>query len=219
MRIISHTGGIAGTNCFLVIDDATKKCVLFDAPDHTVGPLLDLIEKEKLTLQGLWLTHGHFDHLADHQVVRDRFPQAKILIHKLDEPKLLTPGSRIFPLPFTIPPGKADGYVEDGQELSIGETKLKVIFTPGHSPGHVGYFFPGQLPGGDKPVLIGGDLIIGGAVGRTDLPDSDPAALDESIRKVMTLPPETVLLGGHGEPTTLADEAARNPYVRRALRP
>lgn len=214
MRIVSHTGGIAGTNCFLVIDDVTKQCVLFDAPDHTVAPLLDMIEKEGLSLLGLWLTHGHFDHLADHQVVRDRFPNAKILIHQLDEPKLLKPGSRIFPLPFTIPPGRADGYLEEGQELEIGETKLKVIFTPGHSPGHVSFFFQNS----DKPVLIGGDLIIGGAVGRTDLPDSNPDDLDASIRKVMALPPETVLLGGHGEPTTLADEAEQNPYVRRAMR-
>ena len=214
MRIVSHTGGIAGTNCFLVVDDVTKQCVLLDAPDHTISPQLDMVEKEGLTLLGLWLTHGHFDHLADHQAVRDRFPDAKILIHRLDEPKLINPGSRIFPLPFTIPPGKADGFVEEGQELSIGEIGVKVLFTPGHSPGHVSYFFQN----GEKPVLIGGDLIIGGAVGRTDLPDSNPDDLDLSIRKVMTLPPETVLLGGHGEPTTLADEAAQNPYVRRALR-
>lgn len=214
MRILSHTGGIAGTNCYLVVDEATKQCVLFDAPDHTIAPILDYVEKEGLTLVGLWLTHGHFDHLADHQLVRDRVPNARILIHQLDEPKLLNPGSRIFPLPFTIPPGKADGFIEDGQTLSFGNTTLKVLFTPGHSPGHVCFYFENA----GKPVLIGGDLIIGGAVGRTDLPDSDEAALNDSIRKVMKLPPETVLLGGHGEPSTLADEAANNPYVRRALR-
>lgn len=212
MRILSHAGGIAGTNCYLVIDDLTKQCVLFDAPDHTVSPLLDFVTNEGLTLLGLWLTHGHFDHLADHKVVRDRFPAAKILIHALDEPKLIDPRSRIFPLPFTIPPGKADGFLEDGQVLSIGDVPLKVLFTPGHSPGHVSFHFH------TEKVLIGGDLIIGGAVGRTDLPDSDPDALDESIRKVMTLPPETRLLPGHGEPSTLAEEAASNPYVRRAVR-
>lgn len=212
MRIVSHTGGIAQTNCYLVIDDPTKQCVLFDAPDHTAGPLLDLVEKENLTLLGLWLTHGHFDHLADHQAVRDHVPAAKILIHKLDEPKLLQPGSRMFQLPFEIPPGKADSYLEDGQVLSIGTTSLKVIHTPGHSPGHVSFHFD------QEKVLIGGDLIIGGAVGRTDLPDSNPVHLDASLRKVMTLPPETTLLPGHGEPSTLSEEAASNPYVRRALR-
>ena len=211
MRIVSHTGGLAWTNCFLVIDDGTKKAVLFDAPDHTVGPLLDQVEHDGLDLIGLWLTHGHFDHLADHQVVRDRFPNVRILIHKLDEPKLLTPGSRMFPLPFTIPPGKADGYLEGGQQLSIGTLALTVMETPGHAPGHVSFYFK------DEGILIGGDLIIGGSVGRTDLPDSNPADLDASIRRVMALPPETQLLGGHGEATTLGHEAKNNAYIRRLL--
>jgi glyoxylase-like metal-dependent hydrolase (beta-lactamase superfamily II) len=211
MRIVSHTGGLAWTNCFLVIDDATRKAVLFDAPDHTVGPLLDQVERDGLDLIGLWLTHGHFDHLADHQVVRDRFPNTRLLIHKLDEPKLHTPGSRMFPLPFTIPPGKADGYVEGGQQLSIGHLSLGVIETPGHSPGHVSFYFK------DEAVLIGGDLIIGGSVGRTDLPDSNVDDLKASIRRIMALPPETQLLGGHGETTTLGDEAKSNAYIRRLL--
>lgn len=212
MRIVSNVGGIAYTNCYLVIDDQTKTCVLFDAPDHTVDPLLDLVEQEQLTLQGLWLTHGHFDHLADHPRVRERFPNAEVLIHRLDEPKLLTPGSRMFKLPFEIPPGKADGLLEDSQKLSIGSLDLEVIFTPGHSPGHVSFYFEKEA------VLIGGDLIIGGAVGRTDLPDSNPDDLDSSIRRVMQLPPGTRLLPGHGEPSLLKDEAENNPYVRRAIR-
>lgn len=212
MRIISHTGGLAWTNCFLVIDDSTKKAALFDAPDHTISPLLDTVERDGLELIGLWLTHGHFDHLADHEVVRQRFPRAQILIHKRDEPKLLSPGSRIFPLPFTIPPGRADGFLTEDQQLSIGELSLRVIETPGHSPGHVSFYFP------QEGILIGGDLIIGGSVGRTDLPDANVEDLHASVRKVMALPPETQLLGGHGEPTTLADEATNNAIVRRILR-
>lgn len=211
MRIVSHTGGLAWTNCYLVIDDATKKAVLFDAPDHTVGPLLEQVEREGLDLIGLWLTHGHFDHLADHQFVRDRFPNIQLLVHKSDEPKLHKPGSRLFPLPFVIPPAKADGFLQDGQELSIGNLPLTVMATPGHAPGHVAFYFK------DDGVLIGGDLIIGGSVGRTDIPDADPAQLDASIRKVMALPRETRLLGGHGDATTLADEAKNNAYVRRLL--
>ena len=78
--------------------------MIFDAPDHTVGPLLDEIAKRDWKLIGLWLTHGHFDHLADHKVVTDRFPDAKVLLHPLDKPMLKNPGSRMFALPFTIPP-------------------------------------------------------------------------------------------------------------------
>jgi hydroxyacylglutathione hydrolase len=211
MRIVSHTGGLAYTNCFLVIDEPTRQAVLFDAPDHTVTPLLDLVEREGLNFVGLWLTHGHFDHLADHKIVRDRFPNSQLLIHPLDEPKLHAPGSRMFPLPFVIPPGKATGHLAGGQRLSIGNTSLTVIETPGHAPGHVSFYFD------DEGVLIGGDLIIGGSVGRTDLPDSNPADLDASVRRIMALPSSTQLYGGHGEPSTLADEMRTNGYVRQLM--
>jgi hydroxyacylglutathione hydrolase len=211
MRIVSATGGIASTNCFLVADEKAKQAVLFDAPDHTVGPVLDEAAKQGWEIVGLWLTHGHFDHIADHAVVTKRFPKAKVLIHRLDEPKLINPHSRLFPLPFVIPPRKADGYVDEGQKLAIGEIEVDVIFTPGHSPGHVCYHLPAHQ------ILVGGDLIIMGAVGRTDLPDSDPAALYESIRKVMRFEPETTLLPGHGEQSTLAEEIAGNPYVQEAM--
>jgi len=212
MRIVSNSGGIAATNCYLVADEQTKQAVLFDAPDHTVAALLEECAKQGWHLTGLWLTHGHFDHIADHAIVTARFPDAKVLIHALDEPKLQAPQRQGFPLPFVIPPRSADGHVEGGQELQIGALKVQVIFTPGHAPGHVCFYFP------EQGVLIGGDLIIMGAVGRTDLPDSDPAALDESIRTIMCLPASTHLLPGHGSPSTLGEEREENPYVRAAMK-
>lgn len=211
MIISMNAGGLAGTNCFLVGDEATQQAVILDAPDHTVGPLLDLAAERQLDVIGLWLTHGHFDHIADHAVVTQRFPGARVLIHPLDEPKLQSPNSSMFVLPFTIPPREADGYVEDGQHLAIGRLRVTVIHTPGHAPGHVMYHLP------DERILVGGDLIIGGAVGRTDLPDSDEAALFRSIRRVMQLPGDTRLLPGHGAISTLDDERRSNPFVRYAL--
>jgi hydroxyacylglutathione hydrolase len=210
MKIVMNTGGIAATNCFLVADEVEKKAVIFDAPDHTTGPLLDVAQREGWEIVGLWLTHGHFDHVADHEVIRSRYPAAKILIHKLDEPKLHKPGAG-FPLPIRIPPGKADGYVEDGQRLRLGRYEFEVIYTPGHAPGHVMYYCASEK------VLIGGDLIIGGSVGRTDLPDSNHQQLIESIRRVMKLPGETKLMPGHGEISTLDEERENNPYVQEAL--
>jgi len=211
MIITMNTGGIAATNAYLIADEVSKQAVLFDAPDHTALPLLDAAEKQGFDIIGLWLTHGHFDHIADHAEVTKRFPNAKVLIHRLDEAKLKDPTSRFIKLPFEIPPRSADGYVEDGQELSIGNLRVNVIFTPGHAPGHVMYHLP------DQKILVGGDLIIGGSIGRTDLPDSDHAALERSIRAIMKLPPDTQLLPGHGDISTLADEAAGNPYVRQAM--
>ena len=207
-----NTGGIATTNCFLVADEAAKQAVLFDAPDGTAGVLLDEAKQRGWDVVGLWLTHGHFDHVADHMEVAERYPGAKVLIHRLDELKLLRPGSSVgFPLPFTIPPRRPDGYVEDGQVLTLGSMRCEVLHTPGHAPGHVMYHFP------EEKLLVGGDLIIAGAVGRTDFADSSPAALYASIRRVMQLPPDTRLLPGHGDVGTLADELETNPYVRAVM--
>ena len=211
MKLLMATGGIAATNCFLVVDESTKQCVLFDAPDHTVAPLLEQIKTNGWDLIGLWLTHGHFDHIADHQVVRDAFPKVRILIHQLDEPKLQQPKTRFFTLPFEIPPGNADELIADGQVLQIGTLSCRVIHTPGHSPGHVSFYFE------DDETLVGGDLIIGGAIGRYDLPDSDFERLCDSVRRVMKLPQTTKLLPGHGETSTLADELSSNVYVRQIV--
>ena len=213
MLVLTNTGGVAVTNCFLIADESAKKAVLFDAPDHTTEPLLDEADKRGWELIGLWLTHGHFDHFADHGVVRKRFPAAQILIHKLEDSKVRQPDlqTRMFGLPFVIPPLKADAYVEDNQRLRIGGLEVVVIHTPGHAPGHVAFHFP------KDQVLVGGDLIIGGSVGRTDLPDSDRGQLEASIRRVMALPDATRLLGGHGDATTLGRERKQNWFVREAL--
>lgn len=211
MQILMNSGGIAGTNAYVIADEAARQAVLFDAPDHTAGPLLDQIEKNGWNLIGLWLTHGHFDHIADHAVVKRRFPGAKILIHPLEADQLRNPGSRLFDLPFTIPPTEPDGFLEDGQVLHIGSIEVRVILTPGHAPGHVVYHLP------EEHVLVGGDLIICNAVGRTDLPGCSGSKLFDSIRKVMTLPDDTRLLPGHCEPSTLGNERQTNPFVQAAL--
>lgn len=213
MIVLMNTGGVAMTNCFLVADEGARQAVLFDAPDHTTKPLLDEAEKRGWDLIGLWLTHGHFDHFADHAVVKQRFPKARILLHALEEPKVLNPDlqTQMFGLPFTIPPLKPDARVSDNQKLQLGTLEVQVLHTPGHAPGHVAYYFPSEH------ALVGGDLIIGGSVGRTDLPDSDHEELERSVRRVMALPPQTRLLGGHGPATTLAEERQENMFVREIL--
>jgi hydroxyacylglutathione hydrolase len=213
MIVLTRSGGVAMTNCFLVADEAAGKAVLFDAPDHTVAPLLKEVTSRGWELVGLWLTHGHFDHFADHAVVRQKFPAARVLLHALDEAKAQQPDvqTRMFQVPLVIPPLKADGQVTDNQKLKIGSLEVTVLHTPGHSPGHVSYYLPGEK------LLVGGDLIIGGSIGRTDLPDSDERQMEASIRRVMELPPATQLLGGHGPATTLAEERETNPFVREIL--
>jgi glyoxylase-like metal-dependent hydrolase (beta-lactamase superfamily II) len=118
----------------------------------------------------------------------------------------------MYQLPFIIAPRAADAYVNEGDVLPLGSLRAKVIHTPGHAPGHVMYHFA------EQEVLIGGDLIIGGSIGRTDLPDSDHAELERSIRRVMQLSPTTRLLPGHGEVSTLAEELDSNPFVQSIMR-
>jgi glyoxylase-like metal-dependent hydrolase (beta-lactamase superfamily II) len=211
MQILMNTGGIAQTNAFVIADEDAKQAALFDAPDHTAAAMLDEVQRRGWNLIGLWLTHGHFDHLADHAVVKLRFPNAKILIHPIEADRLRNPGSQMFQLPFTIPPGEPDELIDDGQTLRIGSLEARVIHTPGHAPGHVAFHFPRER------ALVGGDLIMMHSVGRTDLPGSSSAQLQESLRKVMALPDETQLLPGHGDPSTIGEEREVNPYVREAL--
>jgi hydroxyacylglutathione hydrolase len=213
MILLTNTGGVAMTNCFLIADETTRQAVLFDAPDHTTGPLLKQAAEQGLDVIGLWLTHGHFDHFADHAVVRQKFPAARILLHALDQPKAQHPEvqTRLFRLPLFIPPLKADMHVSDNQKLNVGALEVIVMHTPGHSPGHVAFYLP------KEQVLVGGDLIIGGSIGRTDLPDSDPEQMVASIRRVMSLPGATRLLGGHGPPTTLGEERQGNLFVQEIL--
>jgi len=139
MTVLTATGGVAMTNCYLVADENSKQAVLFDAPDHTTERLLAETAKRGWDLIGLWLTHGHFDHFADHAVVKQHFPAAKILIHPLEEPKAKNPDlqTRMFGLPLVIPPLRPDGYVADNQKLKLGSMDVVVIHTPGHAPGHV----------------------------------------------------------------------------------
>jgi glyoxylase-like metal-dependent hydrolase (beta-lactamase superfamily II) len=213
MIVLMNSGGVASTNCYLIADEQAKQAVLFDAPDGTAGRLLDEADKRGLDLIGLWLTHSHFDHIADHAVVTRRFPKARVLIHELEAPRLRDPGpqGRMFGLPFVIPAREPDGLLVDGQDLAIGSIPVRVLHTPGHAPGHVMFHLPREK------VLVGGDLIIGGSVGRTDLPDSSHADLLSSICRIMKLPPDTMLLPGHGEPETLEHERQTNPYVIDAL--
>lgn len=211
MKILTKTGGLATTNCYLVADEETKQAVLFDAPNDTTAPLLNEAQRRGWDIIGLWLTHGHWDHIADHAAVSARFPKAKVLIHALEEPKLRSPGSMMFMLPFSIPGRSADARVTDGQALSLGKLRVEAIHTPGHAPGHVMYHFPAQK------TLIGGDLIIGGSIGRYDFPDCSYDDLCRSIQRVMKLPHETKLFAGHGPPTTLGEELSQNFAVRQAL--
>jgi len=207
MKVYMNTGGLVATNGYLVVDETTGLAAIVDAPHNTISPLLTIARHNNWKIIYLLLTHGHWDHIGDHQLVTDEHREARVLIHSLDEPKLIHPISIFMPLPYRIPPRKADGYLEDGQTISIGNLQFQVLHTPGHSPGHV------VLHHSSENLLLAGDLLFAGSVGRTDLPDSDPAAMTKSLRRVVQLPDPTVVRPGHGSSPTIGVEKSGNPYL------
>lgn len=210
MHIQTKAGGMAYTNCYLILDESTHAAALVDAPENTTAGLLKLAKDQGYHLDYLILTHGHFDHVSDHKIVTDAFPppQARVLIHRLDEPKLEHPERSEFPLPYIIPPRQADGYLEDGQHLHIGSLDFLVLHTPGHCPGLVCLYCAKE-----KTAFVG-DLLMAGSVGRDDLRDSDPAAHRASLARLMTLPDDTKVYSGHGPETTIGKERKRNSILR-----
>ena len=208
MKIHMNTGGLAQTNGYLVLDDQHKAAAIIDAPKDTTEALLEIARAGGYDVKYLLLTHGHWDHLSDHDEVTAIFPKAQVLIHRLDEPKLMVPGSVLFDLPYVIPARKADGYLQDGDKVHIGALALSVLHTPGHCEGHVCFYSAAQ------GVLFSGDLLMAGTVGRYDLAEGDIELLKKSIRRVLLLPDHTHVLSGHGPATTIGRERAGNPFVR-----
>ncbi len=197
------------TNGYLVVDDATHQAAIIDAPHDATADLVRAAQENGADVTQLILTHGHWDHVADHHLVAAAFPQAKVLLHPADEPKLQNPGSSMWQLPFTIEPRKPDAYMNDGDTVRIGAMSFAVIYTPGHCVGHVCLYCK------EQQLLVAGDLLMAGAVGRYDLPgDGDIELLKKSLARVMQLPDDTRVISGHGETTTIGHERNGNPFIR-----
>ncbi len=208
MKIFMNTGGLAETNAYLAVDEPSKSAAIIDAPESTTASLIALAKQHAYNVEYLLLTHGHWDHISDHHIVTQAFPSAKVLIHKLDEPKLQNPGSILFELPYSILPRNADAYLEDGDKIHLGQSTLAALYTPGHCIGHVVLYCAAAH------TLFSGDLLMAGGVGRYDLPDGNPDILRDSLRRVMRLPDATRVLSGHGPETTIGHERANNPFIR-----
>jgi hydroxyacylglutathione hydrolase len=208
-------------NCRLLACMRTGEAALVD-PGDEAAKILKRLETVR-TPQGapirvkyLLQTHGHLDHIGASRSVKEGRPEApQILLHRGDEPlylNLLEQG-RIFGLSYDAPL-PLDGYLEDGQELEVGDLKLSVIHTPGHSPGSVCLRLHEDSTAGTAETLYSGDTLFQGSVGRTDLWGADQDQMFSSIKtRILTLDDDTLVCPGHGPDTRVGIEKRSNPFL------
>ena len=212
LEIEKLTLGPMGNNVYVLFDRETGYGTVID-PSFDEQAVLEFAEKNNCSLKQIWLTHAHFDHIAGANRIANAYkPPLPIGLHPEDEAWYQEEGGAgQFGLSISQPP-PVSIYFKDGMALSLSPTSepvVKVLNAPGHSPGHV-MFYCDPLN-----VLICGDVIFRGGIGRTDLPGGDLSILMESIRKnVMSLPDETRLLPGHGPESTVGYERQHNPFLR-----
>lgn len=192
--------GMLETNCYLVADISTKEACLID-PGSDARPIKSFIDKEGLELKFIINTHGHGDHIGANASFK-----VPIFIHRLDKDFLKDPGlnmSRMFMMGI-VSPG-ADRLLEEGNILKLGGLELKILHTPGHTPGSVSVVLDG--------VVFTGDALFAGSIGRSDFEYGDQDLLIRSItQKLFTLKDDTVVYPGHGEPSTIGEEKKHNPF-------
>lgn len=218
LRVRTFTLGPYETNCYLLWTataggsaDQPPEAWIIDAgfePDPIIRAVRDL------GLRPTWLilTHTHADHIAGVDEVLAAMPGLKTGVHALESSWLHDPMlnlSALTGMPTTALGGRdPDRLYEGGERLMLGPLEWSVLHTPGHSPGGVSLHCPAA------DVVLSGDALFRGSVGRTDFPGSDARSLEESIReKLYALPDQTTVLPGHGPPTTIGQERRHNPFV------
>lgn len=197
-------------NTFVVHEDSGG-CVIIDPGCYEPieqEELASYIEDQNLKVIGLVNTHCHIDHVLGNEFIKNTY-HVPLTIHRNEEPMLKSVGSYASNYGFPgYQPAEADNFVEEGDEITIGKSKLKVILVPGHSPGHI------MLYNADQNFCIGGDVLFRNSIGRTDLPGGDHETLIDNIRsKVFSLDDDMTVYCGHGPETTVGYEKANNPFV------
>ena len=196
-------------NCYVIGDGETGAVV--DPGDEATRIAL-AVEQTQLEIDQILVTHAHIDHVGAVGALADEYA-CPVLMHAEAEPMLeqLPTQAMMMGLRFGKVP-TVDRYVEDEEVLEIGELRLKSLYTPGHAPGHLAFYIE------NEELLLSGDALFAGSVGRTDLFGGDMEVLLRSINeRLLTLPDETRVYPGHGPQTTIGAERAHNPFLRGGL--
>jgi glyoxylase-like metal-dependent hydrolase (beta-lactamase superfamily II) len=212
MEVRMLTVGQIAENSFLFRADGSDRALLVD-PGDEAPKLLAAIEELGVTLDGILLTHTHFDHIGAVAPVA-RATGAEVWVPEIEK-MVLADINSVVPWPGFGPfeDWDAEHTLRGGETLELAGMEIDVIFTPGHSPGHVTFSIPSER------AIFSGDVLFEGSVGRVDLPGGDWGTLLESIRTLVdTLPPETTVYPGHMGITTLGAERASNPFLAELAR-
>jgi glyoxylase-like metal-dependent hydrolase (beta-lactamase superfamily II) len=199
-----------GENTYLAYLDGRDDCIVID-PGLEPHRIIELLENQRLTPAAILNTHGHSDHIGGNAAMKDRWPDCPLVIGHAEADKL-TDANKNLSAPFGMPlvSPAADETVAEGDVRSWAGIELEVFETPGHSIGHVTFLHKENSPW----TAFVGDVIFQGGIGRTDFPDGDWRQLAASIhKKIFAWPDDTVLLSGHGAPTTVGEEKQFNPFV------
>lgn len=196
-------------NTYVVYDD-TKEALIIDPgcyEKHEQEELEGFVNSNQLNVSLLLNTHCHIDHVLGNDFVKRKY-NVPFLIHKAEESLLRAVKSYASNYGFThYKEALPDKFISEKDEVTWGKSQFDVFFLPGHSPGHLGFYNP------EQKLLISGDVLFDGSIGRTDLPGGDTDTLIENIQqKLFILPDEVVVYSGHGNTTTIGVEKKTNPF-------
>lgn len=215
MQVISLVVGPISTNCYIVFCERTREAVVidpgFDRFDEDI--VLGKIRELGLSVKYIINTHGHIDHISGNAKLK-RETGAKIAVHADDAEMLIDPSKNYFigALFSTYGVSPPDILLKDGDEIRVGDIRIRVLHTPGHTPGSISLYIE------EEGVVFTGDTLFAGSIGRTDLPGSSHEKIMRSIReKLLSLPDETRVYPGHGPETTIGIERRENVFLTDLL--
>ena len=197
-------------NCRVLSVEGSPRCIVVD-PGGDAERIQSYLEKQNLTIAEIWLTHSHLDHCGGVKLLKQKYG-CNLLGH--EDEKIFRGRVEESSAMFGIEPGimlncpEPDKFLSGGEILHFEGLDFEVLFTPGHSPGHLCFYQK------DCGILFAGDTLFSGSIGRTDLPAGNHQQLINSIkRKILVLPDETKVMSGHGPDTTVGNEKKFNPFL------